>query len=404
MAWPTRSWRAVLVAFSAFAMHCSASAELALNKLNNCDGLRTVWTQLDGNATIEACRPPATAVEAAIAQRIYGACIVVGAPAPFLQDYSCVAFGGGDPPELRGFFCFRETSLDEVKAYRQQHDTTYSAQVNRYLIDAGSCDPDGGYVVRLNTTVAQPVMQHLALTEFGYMSLRVSGGDTFHSYGVLDPSLIGEGRAIETIEFQRVRPPLIHQPFYEKAGRWELATMRSFDLDESSNASYKSQGIQLREHRLALRIRSAENRSDTREQRWQELAAFQDILLQILEEKNFIFRNDEQLRLDTGTSYEAVYQHLLAPVPYAVRKRAYDETGGMRVFIRDDWVSCSQPDGRSIISMVSRLPGGAAGREFGGIDILITDLGSCAATEDLFDSKDALFAMQLEFRDFLESD
>src|SRR6185312_14066263 len=129
--------------FTAFLMMFQvvlAQQTVNLDKLSNCHLVSTLNAWLH-NPVSNACRTPHNAVERRLMSQLHAsstaqACLLLAAPDPSLDGYSCLDLNVGLDREIS---CFQTVEARAIQEFKQNYDSSGKLLATKYINRASQC-------------------------------------------------------------------------------------------------------------------------------------------------------------------------------------------------------------------------------------------------------------------------
>jgi hypothetical protein len=306
-------------------------------------------------------------------------CFLERAPLPTLTDFECFQIGVG---AHRSLTCYRPSTLSRISDYKVNFPDRYSAQVERYLLDARSCPGSNGDASRVIDTTFPPPLMPIAAHEFGFIvqygSTRPGTATAIHGFARTSPAVARTGpEAIEYISVSDgAAPPPLERT---RHGDWRIRVDSSTAFAEPVVRSARQQGIDVFPAVVDIDLRRA------------PLAPFlagntafsadlANKAVSFLEDEGFEELSDRDLRRHAGATRDEMVRTIKDNIAFGARKFVDNYATSLRVLMKTSGTNCTR-NGNGAFSAYFIASSGEEGVavDFGSLGVFVVGLGACGS-------------------------
>lgn len=366
----------------------SASAEIHFDQLSACGDVHLVLRQLRSGFVPpkQDCGRTRTPIERALLQRLgpqpaVRICLLRRAPTDTLGRFDCIRTDYGDSSSL---LCIADADGDDIADYRNHYNDRYEVRSKAYQRAAGSCPDSNGDVAETAITMTPHLLRYVSRMEFSVLQRwdlpEPSNGYAIHGYASVDSKIELAPEKIEFVEFSYARkPPVVPQGReFTTVGGWSIG-LDDGGLPEMRKAARK-QGVPFLMEIIDIEIRHKLPAPHTPQQKDELLAAWRDgFRKQLLAERYRIY-TDEQLKRESGQSYDDIKAMVGRMQPYANRAGIAESMRmSLEFLINQHAPGCVKREGAMAAAIFATPPMAGVASEYGGLQVVLFGLGACNA-------------------------
>lgn len=367
----------------------SAGAQVALDKLDRCEDIASVYKQLRAHpASSGECRAPRGELERALVTKLATpseACILANAPAPFVEGFSCVRWLSGGDSQARDVTCMRAARMEDVQAFQARDSEDRARAASRYLAASEACSISAGQSLAAPAGLLPPAAALLGRFQVGFNSLLGQRGTResamFHGYIEVDPSLRIKANAIEVVSLVVNSTATRIEPIERReVGAWQIEVDDLASVVREANAANRKSNIPARLSMSGIALKREGQHGMSFSDKLDLLKSLADTMSEVLQARDFDEIPESDIVAMTGMDKGEIIAQLRGRVPYGSRDRHPVEfSGDIRMFASETTGSCARGgQGLLMAYVVATEPVDGKARDFGALSLGVSRVGACA--------------------------